>query len=104
MAVAVAVEAADLSDSALERGPHTRSAPGSAPRCEDSSGSGGGCRDPHRGLIHGGLVSQVRPEPMLRLGHRHASAGGVILDLVAVDPPNREVARLGVCEVDAAHA
>src|SRR5712691_6887959 len=51
-----------------------------------------------------GLVGQVGPEPALGLGERDALAGAVILDLVESHAADREVARLRVVEVDAAHA
>src|SRR5204862_7507109 len=38
------------------------------------------------------------------LARRDPLPRGVVLDLVAVDPADREVARLGMREVDAAHA
>jgi hypothetical protein len=50
------------------------------------------------------VVVQVRAEPALDLGYGHAFALGVVGDLVAVDLAEREIARLGVGEVEAAHA
>ena len=55
------------------------------------------------GLVHR-VVVQVRPEPALDLGDAHALALGVVGDLVAVDLAEAEVARLGVGEVEPAHA
>ena len=50
------------------------------------------------------LVGEVRAQPALGLVERDALPGGVVLDLVAPDPADREVARLRVREVDAADA
>src|SRR5450432_3243574 len=50
------------------------------------------------------LVGEVRTEPSLDLADAHGLAGGVIFDLTAVDLAHRKIARLGVPEVDAAHA
>ena len=50
------------------------------------------------------LVAQVGRQPALDLGDGHALAAGVVLDLVAADAAEVEVARLRVGEVDAAHA
>ena len=41
------------------------------------------------------LVPEVRREPALRLLDGDALAAGVVVDLVAADPPDREVVRLG---------
>src|SRR5262245_30827806 len=47
------------------------------------------------------LVAEVGPQPALDLGLGHPLAAGVVLDLVAADLADREVARLGVAEVEA---
>ena len=48
------------------------------------------------------LVPKVRPEPALGLLEAHPLAGAVVLDLVAAEAADREVARLRMREVDAA--
>src|SRR5919109_1159058 len=45
------------------------------------------------------LVAEVGPQPSLGLRRRDALAACVVLDLVAVDSPHREVARLRMREV-----
>ena len=50
------------------------------------------------------VVVQVWAEPALDLGHGHAFALVIVGDLVAVDLAEREVARFGVGEVEAAYA
>src|SRR5215510_16471044 len=47
-----------------------------------------------------GLVREIGAYPALRFGEGTALAGSVGLDLVAADPPDREVPRLRVVEVD----
>src|SRR3954468_5264827 len=71
---------------------------------EDSSASGGGRHDPYLRLIFRRLVAEIRPQAALRLFDGDALPCRVVLDLVAAEPPDREVARLGMREVDAAHA
>src|SRR5262245_17670388 len=50
------------------------------------------------------LVREVLTEPPLGLGERHALPLRVVGDLVATHPPDREVARLRVAEVETADA
>src|SRR6185295_12278364 len=50
-----------------------------------------------------GLVAQVRRKPPLCLFEGCAFARGVVLDLVARETADGEVARARVCEIDAAH-
>src|SRR5205085_10506174 len=50
------------------------------------------------------LVAEVRPEPPLDLGERHALADRIVLDLVAAHASDREEARLRMSEIDPAHA
>src|SRR5437773_9676385 len=71
----------------------------SAPaRGEDSPGSGLQRRYLFR------LIRQIWAEPALGLGERDSLPGGVVGDLVAGDPADREVARLRMVEVQAADA
>src|SRR5215213_2695983 len=57
--------------------------------------------DRHRaGGLLVGLVGEVRSEPALHLRQRPRLPRGVRCDLVAPDPADREVARLGVMEVE----
>src|SRR6185295_5390772 len=53
--------------------------------------------------LHRRVVTQVRRKPALHLLHGHALAPGIVLDLVAVDLADVEVARFGVGEIPAAH-
>ena len=67
------------------------------------------CRPGETGTIlkpgASGVVGEVRPQPALGLGHgRCRLRAGVVLDLVAADPADGEVARLRVGEVEAADA
>src|ERR1700723_3663432 len=50
------------------------------------------------------LVAQIGTEPALYLLGRHALTASVVDDLVAVDLPEREVARFRMGEVEAADA
>src|SRR3954451_24650402 len=56
------------------------------------------------GRVSRRLVGEVRAEPLLGLGDRYALAHGIVLDLVACDPPDGEVPRRRVAQVDAADA
>src|SRR5262249_52089184 len=51
-----------------------------------------------------GLVGEVLAKPALGFRDRHPLPSGVVRDLVLADSADREVARLGVAEVEAAHA
>src|SRR4051812_49690214 len=50
------------------------------------------------------VVRKVRPQPTFRFEHALAEPPGVILDLILADLPHVEIPRLGVLEVQAAHA
>src|SRR5581483_1777233 len=64
-----------------------------------------GCTNRHCRLLDGArLVAEVRAQPALDLRERFALPRRVILDLIPADPADREVASLGVAEVDAADA
>src|SRR3954463_344507 len=54
--------------------------------------------------MRSGLVPEIRPQPTLDLVERHVLARRVVLDLVAADAADREIARLRMREVDAADA
>src|ERR1700730_6573300 len=69
---------------------------GCASRCCD----GRGVRAPAHPLR---LVAEIRPQPALRFFKREPLAARVILDLRAVDLADREVARLRMGDVPAAH-
>src|SRR5205807_3496938 len=47
------------------------------------------------------FVTQYRPQPAFRFGDRYGLAARVVLDLVAADLADHEVARVGVREVQA---
>ena len=64
-----------------------------------SAGSRGTPRPARLGSRAGLLVDQVRREPALRLGERHALPGRVVGQLVATDPADPEVVALRVPEV-----
>src|SRR6185295_8286549 len=46
--------------------------------------------------LHRRLVTQIRRKPAFHLFHGHALALGIVLDLVAIDLAEVEVARFGV--------
>src|SRR3954469_16259400 len=80
-----------------------RPRPGSRPSARGKDGPGPeGDRGPSASFVLG-AVAEVRREPLLRLVDRPALAPRVVLDLVAADPPQDEVPRLRVREVQAAH-
>ena len=89
---------------AISAGPHSPARHGLAlcGRC----GSGEGRREAAEGLeqlvsahARGLLVDQVRGEPALRLGERHALPGRVVGQLVATDPADPEVVAVRVPQV-----
>src|SRR6185503_20861909 len=51
-----------------------------------------------------GVIRELRPEPALDLSDWHAFSGGVVLDLVATQPPEQEVARIRMREIESADA
>ncbi len=51
-----------------------------------------------------GSVAQVGPEPALHFRDGESTPRGVVFELIAPDAPDGEVARLGMGEVEAAHA
>src|SRR5262249_20041397 len=51
-----------------------------------------------------GIVAHVRSQPALGLVHADSLAPSVVLDLIARDPPDGEVARLRMAEIQPAHA
>ena len=91
--IAVSIEPGAAADASLQCRPHANEmAPEGASPVKDTRPGGGRFR---RRL-------QIRPQPALDVGHRLTLPGSVVLELVVADPPDREVARLGVREVDAA--
>src|SRR5215472_14508848 len=50
------------------------------------------------------VVGEVRPQPLFGVGDVHATPTSVVLDLVAADAADGEVAGLGVREQEAADA
>src|SRR5882724_265097 len=56
-----------------------------------------------RGLFLRRNVIQHRRQPALGLGHRHALARGIILDLVALDLADAEIETLGMGEIKPRH-
>src|SRR5581483_9656796 len=49
------------------------------------------------------LIPQVRPQPLLRLLHTHPLALRVVLHLVLVDLAHREIVRVRMSDIPAAH-
>src|SRR5262249_3597804 len=48
------------------------------------------------------VVVEHRREPLLRLGHAPALAGGVVLDLIALDLADAEIVALGMAKIEPA--
>src|ERR1700760_2676442 len=71
---------------------------------EDSSASGGSCSDSHNILTFRRLVAEVLAQRALRFVEGDPLARGVVGDLVLAEPSDGEIARRGMCEIDAADA
>src|SRR5438552_5626150 len=66
-------------------------------------GDGGDRRRRFRGLLLRGNIVQHRRQPALGLGHAHALARSVVLDLLALDLADAEIEAFGVADIETRH-